>query len=151
MTRGKAFLIDNIYIHHHDEFNGDMYRDGLGQNFYNILKTVKNPKDFSAKMRRWNKNHHNYSDFELHKELLHELEPFIKIIDGIVNVRFERDYYDFWFSDYVYLKNISSKPILIVLRTNRAGIAGEQHILKPGETAVSNFGKTFEKWETNKE
>jgi hypothetical protein len=124
-----------------------MYREEKGQDFYDTLKTVKSTRGFCTKLRYWNLANHNYSDFKFHKNLLHELPPYIKIVDGTTYIRLERDYFGFWFSDYIYFKNISSKPILVVLRTDIEGMAGQMYPLEPGETFVSNLGRTFEKWD----
>lgn len=147
MTRGTAFLITDTHMYSHDEFNGDMYREGRGQDFYDTLKKVKSIRGFYSKLKLWNLENHNYSDFTFHKNLLHEMDPHIKILDGLVNIRLERDYFGFWFSDYLYFKNISSKTILVVLRTDMKDFAGEHYPLEPGETFVSNYGRTFEKWD----
>ena len=48
MTRGSAFLIADEYMIESIEFNGDMYRDGLGQDMINMLEKTENVSQFKS-------------------------------------------------------------------------------------------------------
>ena len=101
MTRGTMFLIKDQKIYYHDEFNGGMGLDTYGLEAINILENSNDINSFKRNVMFFNKNHHNYDSFNFHTD---------KITDKKLNL--SRNYYDFWFSDYIYIKNLDNTPVI---------------------------------------
>lgn len=141
MTRGSGYLITDNYIYFHDEFNGDMYRDGHGESFILALdKTTA--ASYPHIITEWNKANHNYSSFKTYKQLLQQpdYQDHIKVEKDMITINFTVDYFKWWFSDWIFIKNSSSKDIHIITRTNLDGVAGKTVIIKEGETYAFSFG-----------
>lgn len=105
MTRGKFAIIldDGIYTSY--EFNGDMYYDGQGHGPEVIerLGRVNNKEDFVREVEEFNDKEFQYGgEFT---------EPFFieKVIDFQKSAYFEK-----YFSDYIYVKNLTSDTQKII-------------------------------------
>ena len=135
-TRGTAFLISDKYILETLEFNGDMYRDGLGQDMVNLLSGVKNVKDFKDGIDKFNKENHSYNGFDL--ETIRVRSNYItENTRGEDIIKFtDENYFELYFSDWTFWKNISSKDITFKTRE------GSKSVLKKGEVVAFNFGKS---------
>lgn len=94
MTRGTGYLITNDSIYYHDEFNGDMYRDGHGENFILMLDETT-PENFQKMLQDWNANNHSYDNFGTYKELLNQPDyhDHIKVEKDIITINFTVDYF----------------------------------------------------------
>lgn len=135
MTRGTAFLVTDKYILETLEFNGDMYRDGCGQELVNILHEVKNVNDFKEGIDSFNKENHDYKGFGL--STLRVRNNYIEEnTRGEDIVKFTDDnYFKLYFSDWTFWKNLSSKDITFKTRE------GASILLKKGEVVSICFGK----------
>ena len=121
MTRGKFVLItkDRVYIS--TEFNGDMYPDGYGVDVFKRLLKVKKVGDFFEEVKDFNKKEFGYE----------EKLVWNKSIVWLEDARnFKKGYFDRWFSDRLYIKNLSGKTITF------------KHYSNEGETKVKN-GKVY--------
>lgn len=131
MTRGKLILLlpgDTYLIT--DEFNGDMYLHGKGSIAIVGLENIKDIGGFRALCENFNKQHYEYEDFEIHEESYG--------ISDLNTITFEADnYYDFWFSDYLYFKNLTSELFTFIDRKN------QKIILEPNGIAVFQFGERY--------
>ena len=135
-TRGTAFLVTDNYILETLEFNGDMYRDGYGQEMVNILYDVKNVNEFKEGIDSFNKQSHDYQGFDLstlrvrgnYIEENTRGEDIVKMTD--------ENYFDIYFSDWTFWKNLSSKDITFKTRE------GASILLKKGEIVAICFGKS---------
>lgn len=127
MTRGRiAVIIDYKTLLMSTEFNGDMYPEyyGHGLDVYNKLLKTENETEYRGYVYEFNNDFFQYNDSEMFYEA-----P-VSILD------FSKDYFENWFSDYVYIKNLSDIPIRFIEKnTNR-----ESYIL-PKEVKVFNFGE----------
>ena len=128
MTRGTFYLITDKNFYESIEFNGDMYPEGHGDRAFELLKQVKSPAEFKAIILQFNKEAHNYEEsgikiFERSLSFLNKQKDMSK------------DYFAFWFSDWIFIKNASSKPIDFILRNK------SEYQLKPSETFRLNFGR----------
>ena len=134
-TRGTAFLVSDKYILETLEFNGDMYRDGLGQEMVNILHDVKNVRDFKDGIDKFNKENHSYNGFDL--ETIRVRSNYItENTRGEDIIRFtDENYFKLYFSDWTFWKNLSSKDITFKTRE------GASILLKKGEVVSICFGK----------
>ena len=135
MTRGTAYLVTDNYIIESLEFNGDMYRDGCGQEMVDILSNAKTSNDFKQGIETFNQENHKYQEFELN---------WVRVRSNYIeeNTRGEdiiqftdENYFKLYFSDWTFWKNLSSKEI--TFRTREGG----KIVLPVGEVVAINFGK----------
>ena len=142
MTRGQITIITKDYVLTSIEFNGDMYMPtshwaGHGQRVINALKRVNDVADYHYEVARFNKNNHHYND--IGEKLVYKMER--------STLDFTKDYFDNWFSDYIYIKNISKETVTInTFVTDEQGrdVDTKEVELKPNAIAVLCFG-TLEK------
>ena len=138
MTRGQIAIITNDKILTSIEFNGDMYMPtkkwaGHGRQVMNALKRVNDVADYQYEVAKFNKNYHHYNDID---RLTYKM--------GLDTLDFTKNYFDNWFSDYVYIKNISEDSV--TLTTKKYDKNGERErevevILEPGQIARLHFGE----------
>lgn len=149
MTRGTGYLITDEHMYFHDEFNGDMYRDGHGENFILMLDKTT-PKSYNEDLQSWNASNHGYDNFEVYKELLNQPDyhDHIKVEKDIITINFTINYFKWWFSDWIFIKNGSSKDIQIITRSNIDGVAGKTVIIKKDETYAFYFGQAIDPEDT---
>jgi hypothetical protein len=134
-TRGTAFLVTDKYILETVEFNGDMYRDGLGQEMVNILNEVKNVNDFKEGVDNFNKENHDYEGFDL-STLRVRVNYIEENTRGEDIIKFtDENYFKLYFSDWTFWKNLSSKDI--TFQTREYGKVR----LNKGEVVAICFGK----------
>lgn len=116
MTRGQIAIITDNKIYTSNEFNGDMYMsNGLGRTVTNGLKRVKDIADYQYFVAKFNKEHHHYNDLE---HIMYEQSQ--EALD------FNSDYFDKWFSDYIYIKNIGTTPKTINASNGTYNLAPNQ-------------------------
>ena len=142
MTRGQIAIIKKEYgkniILTSIEFNGDMYMPtkklaGHGQQVINALRKVDDTAAYQLAVARFNYNYHNYNDCN---SLTHT--------QNIEALDFTKDYFDYWFSDYVYIKNITTETVrLVTCTTDEDGrdIGTKDVNLAPSQIAVLCFGR----------
>ena len=126
MTRGTlAIIADDNRIFISIEFNGDMYLSGYGVDAIRCLETVDNEDDFEDAVRKFEDEHHHYRE-EIMVGEIKDSKPFLNM---------SKDYFDNWFSDYVFIKNVSTEIITI--------IDADKDVIQisPDEIAVFNFGR----------
>ena len=135
MTRGTGYLVTENSIFYHDEFNGDMYPEGNGLNFIKMMSRTT-PKNFNRNVKRWNKNNHNYSGFQTYSMPLSEFKPFFANTK-IISLDFNKKYFDWFFSDWVFIKNAS----LLTIKVKTDKSTGFNMEILPGETRAFSFGR----------
>lgn len=120
MTRGKFILVTkdelgDLVIRTSTEFNGDMYPGGHYEDAVELLRKVVNPADFPTACYEFNKTHHNYQDevivTEEYKTLERENGRPLEI-EGKID--FRKYYYENWFSDYLFLLNLTGGELEII-------------------------------------
>ena len=140
MTRGTAYLITDKQIVSTQEFNGDMYPDGHGEEMIKRLEKVKTTTDFKSTIKKFNENNHNYKDCKLIFT-----EPKSKYANKNVVVMTDENYFNLFFSDWTFWKNIS-KEIIIIKTTDKKAIE-----LTPGSQVAINFGRFDRNYKSLKE
>lgn len=101
MTRGQiAVVLPDGNLLTSVEFNGDMYLSCHGKNVVDGLIQVNSEEDYRAFVEEFNEKNFQYSDRPL----------FFACDDSYFDM--STDYFDKWFSDYVYIKNLSNKPVV---------------------------------------
>lgn len=132
MTRGTLAIILNDAILKSLEFNGDMYLEGHGEDAIKTLQLVNGEDGFLASVILFNKEHHNYD--------LSECNHIVQKIDTLDILDFDKDYFENWFSDYVYIKNCSDDVKTIIENdTNK------EYKIEQGEIFVLYFGRVEKK------
>ena len=106
MTRGSFVLFtpDRAYIS--TEFNGDMYFDGHGEDAARGIKDVKTKEDLLDFAKKFNREHHNYPDTDIQ---IYHLASDEKQYEEVLNTT--EKYYDNYFSDYIFIKNMSGSDL----------------------------------------
>lgn len=131
MTRGQITVITKYYNSKEPiiltslEFNGDMYMDGpgYGKQVVSLLKKVNDLANYQYIVAKFNNEHHHYQQERLTYKM-----------NNLDALDFTKDYFDNWFSDYIYLKNITDETISI--KTSKG-----KYELNPGDIAVLCFGE----------
>lgn len=104
------------------EFNGDMYYEDHGKDVFDALECVETVEDYEELVTRFNNKNYSYDE-----ELFYDMpQDYFNMQD---------DYFEKWFSDYVYIKNLSEKPVVFT------DCYGKKIKLVTETTAVFNFGE----------
>ena len=130
MTRGTMVLITNDATYATNEFNGDMYLEGHGEDVARSMICINTKEELLAYAKKFNKSAHRYPDEDINVYPMHGNDIFN------MNVK----YFENWFSDYLFMKNASSETVEIKLYSE----TGETYDLEPEKTVVLYFGKIAE-------
>lgn len=101
MTRGQiAVVLPNGKILSSVEFNGDMYLSHHGKEIIEELEYIDSEEEFKEYVGKFNRENFHYD----------ELPLWYECDDGFFDMK--NDYFGKWFSDFVYIKNLSEKPVV---------------------------------------
>ena len=128
MTRGKFVVITDDKVLSTFEFNGDMYYTdyGHGPEVIERLGRVNNTDDLNKEVREFNENNHKY-----------EMDDGDTFLECQNPIDFSDDYFGYWFSDYLYIKNLASTEKVIKDRD------GNEHTVLPNQIVVFDFGHLY--------
>lgn len=138
MTRGTFYLISDYHYFKSCEFNGDMYPDGHGRLAKELLDRVETTQGFYKMVAYFNDINHKYTDeYPLVRvEMAKDLDKWLDM---------SNNYFDFWFSDWIFIKNISKKDYIFTYKQEK--IEGTDEVkplekvtVKPSGILVINFG-----------
>ena len=108
MTRGQiAVVLPDGSLISSIEFNGDMDLTEHGKEVVDELNYIESEDEFRAFVERFNKDHFSYYEYPR----VYECD------DNFFDM--STDYFDKWFSDYVYIKNLSDKPVVFTDKQGR--------------------------------
>ena len=126
MTRGKFAIITDKGMFTSYEFNGDMYntKNGHGPEVIERLGRVNNKDDLVREVEEFNANNFEYEG-EFNK-------PYF--IEGLPVSFHHETYFDKYFSDYVYVKNLCSETKEII------DYDGKEVEIEPNQILVFHFG-----------
>lgn len=138
MTRGKMILINKDKFSEKNvmnitcEFNGDMYLSWFGKVVIANLEKVSNYVEFRKFVDYFDSMFFKYQEtddgyYGIYKE---------EIKDNCINVC--DDYFDNWFSDYLYFKNVCGEDINILCEIEDKK---ETITIKNGEIKAFHFGE----------
>lgn len=127
MTRGQFVVITNDSVINSCEFNGDMYYDCYGKEVIERLARVKTIDDLLKEVKDFNNKNFQYD----------ESDAFIFNNKG-TDIDFSKDYIGDWFSDYLYVKNISDE-IKVIKDAN-----GKPRVIEKDEIRIFYFGEPHE-------
>lgn len=140
MTRGKLVLItgENGNCIVSPEFNGDMYyeKGSPGKKAYDLLKRgdCSNKERFREIVLEFLRDYkyiEEYTDEEI-KDLV-----FIRNRNVVEHNFNQSRYFEHWFSDYIYVKNISGSDV------KTTDYNGDELTIENGETMILHFGRKF--------
>lgn len=110
MVRGKIVLITNKTTYTSIEFNGGMNWYWYGQEIVPALQNVNDYKEYARLVTEFNSN-----NFEYPEQLIYNLRTF-KARKRMRLFDMTTAYFQKWFSDYLYIKNISDCPLTVKTR-----------------------------------
>lgn len=123
MTRFQIAVIKDGVIYTSVEFNGDGYWEGHGEVVYKALQNITTVEEWKKYVTKFNSETFEY-DYKLHYKIEDEYEDYLDM---------NEDYYDKWFSDYIYIKNLDEDGVEFITDEGNT-------ILEPNDVGVFNFG-----------
>ena len=124
MTRFQITVIKDGVIYTSTEFNGDGYWEGYGQDVYAELNRITTIKEWKEYVTKFNSETFEYTN-KLHYKVEDKYDNYLDMTT---------DYFDNWFSDYIYIKNIGDDDVEFITRNGKT-------TLIPDEVGVFNFGE----------
>jgi hypothetical protein len=128
MTRGTLILILEGAVFESMEFNGGMSPENFGQTAIEMLAKVTTAAEFEEMVAEFNTVYHCYDD----DEIVFDKDNFF---DGDHSVNFGRNFFDRFFSDYLYILNRSGKEI------QATGKDGKAFVIPVDMVTGVDFGK----------
>lgn len=132
MTRATLYCVTDKKVIRSAEYNGDRYPEGWGIFYIHLLEKTRNEEDFIIMIQEFQYKHFNGYDcdstFSDKKSTY-----FNKKGQMVLN---DDNYFEDYFSDWIFIKNISSNPFAIITRD------GDLKILDKGEQIALNYGHT---------
>ena len=125
MTRGKFVLFTSDRVYVTTEFNGDMYYDGYGKESAEKIKRVNTPEDLLDLAVEINKEHYDYPEEEIVIRAKSDYNSMLNM----------DDYFMKYFSDYIYIKNVSGRDLTFDLKNGK-------YVLPNQESGVLNYGRS---------
>lgn len=123
MTRFQIAVIKDGVIYTSTEFNGDGYWEGHGQDVYAALQLIRTVEEWRELVTKFNSETFQY-DEKLHYEIEDEYEDYLNL---------DENYYDKWFSDYIYIKNLDEDEVEFTTKNGKT-------MLDPNDVGVFYFG-----------
>ncbi len=134
MTRWTIYLVLKDKVLYTTEFNWDMYEDWHGDYVMQQLALIKDEDWFRFFVKKFNTDNFWYEE-----QLVYDMDPdeFYDTLD------MSKNYFDNWFSDYIFIKNISDDTIEVA--------TGDWAIVEilPQDEARFNFWDRVDKDEYN--
>lgn len=136
-TRGTAFLLLKERVLETTEFNGDMYPSWHGDNFFKGVNESENEKDFVDFIKEFNDENFGYEEDLIYATRNSEFYDDIK--DDVLVINFNNAYFERFFSDWIFFKNLSGKAVKFIVKGDR------REILIPNEGSYRfYFGRVEE-------
>jgi hypothetical protein len=142
MTRGTLFLITDSEVLESIDFNGDMYPEGHGDEVMINLRNVNSKEDFEKMVKKFNDKNFNYDEKLVYQKSWYvnskEEKKTVGLFESNNVIDFDNDYFERFFSDYIFIKNISKKNFSFRDREESLDT------IKSGDTIRLYFGRLFE-------
>lgn len=130
MTRGKIIVFHKDGIISSTEFNGDMYYECHGREVFENLQKISTIEEYEQFIEDFNTQNFGYSTEE-YGLTYNPLDYYTE--EDLLDMR--TGYFDKWFSDYLYFKNLRDENVVI---TDDNSI---KVIVAPNGIVSLNFGK----------
>ena len=135
MTRGKIVIILNGQIMLiSTEFNGDMYYEYYGKRVIEGLRKINSIEEYQNFINDFNERNFGYVKRLVNRVVGDMYEDYLNMSIG---------YFDKWFSDYVYIKNLSDETVEFIDGNELTCT------LAPNKIGIFNFGKIAEDIQEN--
>ncbi|MBP3708288.1 MAG: hypothetical protein J6J36_06750 [Clostridia bacterium] len=161
MTRGKIAVVLKEKTLVSVEFNGDMYvENGHGTQVLDELKNINTEQEYRDFVQAFDSENFNYAtESKRNGENYFDNKWYTNGVREVVGEEenqlcdFCNNYFDKWFSDYVYLKNIHDDYVDIVCTIEEDGkeFNDVPVRIEPNGVVVLNFGTLVEKYSTGYE
>ncbi len=141
MTRGTLYVVTDKEVISSTEFNGDAYSSGYGIFYIEMLEKIKTVDDFKKIIKAFNDINFHYEGKIIYKANRKNYFNKKGLMD--MNGIGKKNYFDLYFSDWIFIKNLTDKPFGIKTREsdgNGKGATPELVILHPNEQVALNFG-----------
>ena len=127
MTRGQiAVILPGGKLITSVEFNGDMYYSGgHGEEVFSELESMETEKEYREFVKDFNDRNFRYTDCEL----------FYDCDESFFDM--STNYFGKWFSDYVYVKNLSEKEVVFIDADK------QKIVLEPDAVMAFYFGNFY--------
>lgn len=127
MTRGQiAVILPGGKLITSVEFNGDMYYSGgHGEEVFSELESMESEKEYREFVKDFNDRNFRYTDCEL----------FYDCDESFFDM--STNYFGKWFSDYVYVKNLSEKEVVFIDADK------QKIVLEPDAVMAFYFGNFY--------
>ena len=114
------------------EFNGDMYPEGHGDQALELLTEVTTEEQFKQMVASFNNEWFEYEDQLVWEHTRDDVRP---------KLNFDNRYFDLedsfcWFSDWIFINNQTGLDITFTLRDWQG-----KYVLKSGKTCRFNYGR----------
>jgi hypothetical protein len=132
MTRATLYCVTDKNVIRSVEYNGDGYPDGYGVFYIHLLEKTRSVEDFALMVQAFQNAHFRGYDFDPTFDDK-KSSYFNKKGHMVMN---DEKYFKDYFSDWIFIKNISSNPFPLITRE------GDLKILGEGEQIALNYGHT---------
>lgn len=133
-TRGTGFLLTENKVYETIEFNGNMYPEGYGDMFFKGIKNVNTVDEFKAFAEKFNEENFGYEEELVYEEENNRIYDVMGEKELIID--FNTNYFDIFFSDWVFFKNLTGLPVRFITRDEEK----TEVVINHGESARFNFG-----------
>lgn len=144
-TRGTGYLLMKDKVMFSTEFNGDMYPEGLGNEFFKGLSKCNSEKDFNVFINDFNMEYFGYPEDPTNVMLNFKFYDFIG--ENLV-IDFNNNYFRHFFSDWTFFKNLSGKEIKFFTRKSEESDI-ESVVLENQGTIRFDYGEYFPEFKMN--
>ena len=137
MTRFQIVAIFNDKILSAGEFNGDGYFEGgFGEDVCKAFATMRTEEQYREFAYKMNKDHFGYKENVVYEKEEKDY-PFIDIFN-FKDLSKDHMYYEIWFSDYLYIINLSDEDRDVISEE------GRKITVHPFGWVTINFGSLYE-------
>lgn len=133
-TRGTGFLLTENKVYETIEFNGNMYPEGYGDMFFKGIKNVNTEDEFKAFAEKFNEENFGYEGELVYEEENNRIYDVMGEKELIID--FNTNYFDIFFSDWVFFKNLTGLPVRFITRDEEK----TEVVVNHGESVRFNFG-----------
>ena len=154
MTRGKIATVFDDKMLVSVEFNGDMYVEdcGHGREVLDNLESINTEQEYRDFIEAFDSENFNYATESKRNGENYFDNKYYKNGVEVVNFDredlfdFQKDYFGFWFSDYIYIKNLGKDLFIKCTIIKNEKILNAEVKVETNGIIVLNFGALVEKY-----
>lgn len=154
MTRGKIATVFDDKMLVSVEFNGDMYVEdyGHGREVLDNLESINTEQEYRDFIEAFDSENFNYATESKQNGENYFDNKYYKNGVEVVNFDredlfdFQKDYFGFWFSDYIYIKNLGKDLFIKCTIIKNEKILNAEVKIETNGIIVLNFGALVEQY-----